>query len=333
MTRVSVRSSRARSAATTGRARSAFNQALNEKMTALQLPRDFADIVCTTYREVADALLARNTEAERPRVVGVCGCQGSGKSTLAAFLKLLLDWKTQSTAIVSLDDLYLTKKRRETLARKIHPLLATRGVPGTHDVNLGLETFQRLRNASARSRTPLPAFDKARDDCKPRNDWPLFKGRPAFILFEGWCVDAWPQSPAALRKPINRLESESDPHGIWRAYVNGQLAGPYRDLFAPIDVLLFMRAPSFDCVYKWRGLQEKKLRRPERGSAVMNRKQLENFIMHYERLTRWMLKEMPGRADILLPLGTDQHIRAVEIRSRRTRAAKVPPRALAGLIP
>lgn len=300
----------------------AFEQAMHAKMAALQLPRSFADVVRTTYREIAGALLARNTQAERPLVVGVCGCQGSGKSTLAAFLKLLLDREMRPTAILSLDDFYLTRRQREKLAREIHPLLATRGVPGTHDVTLGIKTFERLCNAGARSRTPLPAFDKARDDRKPREDWQVFRARPAFILFEGWCVDARPQARAALRKPVNRLESDCDRRGIWRAYVNDQLAGPYRDLFAPIDVLLFMRAPSFDCVYTWRGLQEKKLRRSGRGSAVMDRKELQNFIMHYERLTRWMLKEMPGRADILLPLGTDQHIQAVEIRSRRSRATK-----------
>jgi D-glycerate 3-kinase len=322
MTRAAVRSSPAQSAAAKEHTAGTFEQAMHEQIAALRLPRSFAAVVRTTYREIAGALLARNPQAERPLVVGLCGCQGSGKSTLAAFLKLLLDWKTQSTAILSLDDLYLTRRQREKLARETHPLLATRGVPGTHDVTLGLKTLQRLRNADVRSRTPLPAFDKARDDRKPRKDWPVFTGRPAFILFEGWCVDARPQAPAALRKPVNRLESDCDPHGIWRAYVNGQLAGPYRDLFAPIDVLLFMQAPSFACVYKWRGLQEKKLRRSKRGSAVMDRKELENFIMHYERLTRWMLKEMPGRADILLPLGSDQQIRAVEIRSRRTRAAK-----------
>ncbi|HEX3432092.1 MAG TPA: hypothetical protein VHT03_14520 [Rhizomicrobium sp.] len=289
-------------------------------MTALQLPGSFANIVRTTYREIAGALLARNTQAERPLVVGLCGCQGSGKSTLATFLKLLLDSKTASTGILSLDDLYLTKEQRQKLARAIHPLFATRGVPGTHDITLGLETLQKLCNAGARSRTPLPVFEKARDDRKPRKDWPVFKGRPAFILFEGWCVDARPQAPAALRKPVNRLERDCDRNGIWRTHVNDQLAGPYRDLFAPIDVLLFLQAPSFDCVYKWRGLQEKKLRGSGRGRAVMNRNELENFIMHYERLTRWMLKEMPGRADILLPLGTDQRIHAVEIRSRRTGA-------------
>ena len=311
------------SAAGKGHAPSAFEQAMFETMTALQLPESFADIVRTTYREVAGALLVRRTQAEGPLVVGLCGCQGSGKSTLATFLKLLLDWKTQATAILALDDLYLTMQQREKLAREIHPLLATRGVPGTHDIALGLETLQRLRNADPCSRTPLPAFEKARDDRKSRKDWPVYNGRPAFILFEGWCVDARPQAPAALCKPVNRLESESDPDRIWRAYVNSQLAGPYRDLFAPIDVLIFMQAPTFDCVHRWRGLQEMKLRRSERGGAVMNSKELKNFIMHYERLTRWMLEEMPGRADILLPLGTDQHIRGVEIRSHRTSIASM----------
>jgi len=296
---------------------------MHEKMTALQLPGSFAEIVRTTCRQIANAVLARSTQTGRPLVIGLCGCQGSGKSTLAAFLKLLLDWKSRPTAVLSLDDLYLTRQQREKLARAIHPLLATRGVPGTHDVALGLKTLHSLCDAEARSRTPMPAFEKARDDRKPRKDWQVFKGRPAFILFEGWCVDARPQAPARLRKPVNRLESECDPEGIWRAYVNGQLAVPYRELFAPIDVLIFMRAPSFACVYKWRGLQEKKLRRSKRGGAVMNRKELDGFIMHYERLTRWMLKEMPGRADILLPLATDQHIEAVEIRWRRTRAAKL----------
>ena len=312
MTRATARLSPARSAATK-HAAGAFEQAMQEKMTPLQLPGSFAGIVRTTYRDIADALLARKREAESPLVVGLCGCQGSGKSTLAAFLKLLLDWEMQPTAILSLDDFYMTRRQREKLAREIHPMLATRGVPGTHDVPLGLKTIERLRNAGVRSRTPLPAFAKERDDRKPRKDWPAFEGRPAFILFEGWCMDARPQTSASLRKPVNRLERNCDPDGIWRAYVNDQLAGPYRDLFAPIDVLIFMQAPSFDCVYKWRGLQEQKLRRSKHGSAVMNRKELENFIMHYERLTRWMLKEMPGRADILLPLDSGQNIRAVKI--------------------
>jgi D-glycerate 3-kinase len=283
-------------------------------MQELRLPDSFAETVHTTYRQVADALLAQKPGSKRPLLVAICGCQGSGKSTLAAFLKLILEGEGFPTAILSLDDLYLTKWQRQTLARKIHPLLRTRGVPGTHDVALGLKTLHALREALPQAHTLLPAFDKAQDDRKPRRDWHAFEGRPAFILFEGWCVDAKPQPPASLRKPVNRLERDRDPDGVWRQYVNDQLTGPYRKLFADIDVLVFLKAPSFDCVYEWRGLQEKKLRRPRGGDAGMDKGELENFIMHYERLTRWMLKEMPGRADILLPLARGQHIRAVDIR-------------------
>jgi D-glycerate 3-kinase len=293
-----------------------FEQALKKKIAVLQLPASFAKTVHTTYRRVADALLAEKGLNKRQVLVGVCGCQGSGKSTLTAFLKLILDGDHRPTAVLSLDDLYLTKRQREKLARDVHPLLRTRGVPGTHDLVLGFKTLRNLQEADTFSRTPIPRFDKARDDRAARKNWDVFKGRPEFILFEGWCVDAKPQAERALRKPINRLERDCDPDGVWRRYVNDQLAGPYQALFAGIDLLIFMQARSFDCVYRWRGLQEKKLHgaKPRKNGAVMDERSLETFIMHYERLTRWMLKEMPTRADILLPLAPDQRIRAVKIR-------------------
>jgi D-glycerate 3-kinase len=322
--RATTRSSRAQPPATKPQASTSLEQAVRGEIAALQLPAGFAHEVRTVYREIAQDLLLRGRRTREPFVVGVCGCQGSGKSTLAAFLKLLLDNEGRPTAILSLDDLYLTKRQREKRAREIHPLLKTRGVPGTHDVDLGLKTLGRLRTARTTSRIPLPRFDKARDDRALRKDWGVFKGRPTFILFEGWCVDAKPQPDAALHKSVNRLERDCDPDETWRRYVNDQLAGPYHELFVPIDVLLFLRAPSFDCVYKWRGLQEKKLRRASKGGgrAVMDKDVLETFIMHYERLTRWMLKEMPSRADISLPLAPNQRIRKVEIRQPRSRRGK-----------
>jgi len=313
------RNPRAAEPSTTARlsSSSSLDKAVQRKIEELRLPPDFATTVRTACRKMAEHLLRMEDQRRAPHVIGLCGCQGSGKSTLAAFLKLLLDGHGRPTAILSLDDLYLTRRERERLAREVHPLLRTRGVPGTHDVALGLKTLNALRRAGAKSRVALPRFDKARDDRAPRKQWDVFRGPAAFILFEGWCVDARPQPAAALRKSVNRLERKCDPDETWRRYVNDQLAGPYRELFAPIDELLFMQAPSFDCVYKWRGLQEKKLREASRRGTKhgMDRTELAAFIMHYERLTRWMLKEMPPRADILLPLGPDQRIRAVRIRA------------------
>jgi D-glycerate 3-kinase len=127
------------------------------------------------------------------------------------------------------------------------------------------------------------------------------------VLFEGWCVGAVPQEEAALAEPVNALEREEDPDGVWRRFVNRALASDYRELFAKIDLLIMLAAPSFDVVYRWRLQQEDELRhriaeQGGDGSRVMTERQLERFIAHYERLTRHMLDEMPARAGIVVRL-------------------------------
>ncbi|MBW8880776.1 MAG: hypothetical protein JF615_04925 [Asticcacaulis sp.] len=69
--------------------------------------------------------------------VGLCGAQGSGKSTLVEQLKSRLEADGVTVAMLSLDDLYLSRLTRADLAERIHPLFQTRGVPGTHDVEIG----------------------------------------------------------------------------------------------------------------------------------------------------------------------------------------------------
>lgn len=258
--------------------------------------------------QVLEPMAARISTLAQQRggklTVGLCGSQGSGKSTLATVLKELLDARGLSTAVLSIDDLYLTHQERAELAARIHPLLRTRGVPGTHDVRLGLETMARLRSNDA---VELPAFDKERDDRRPRSQWPLIQGPVSIILLEGWCVGALPQDPAALDEPINVLERNEDPQGIWRRYVNAALDGEYRTLFGLLELLVLIKAPSFDVVYGWRLEQEHKLRDRVRDSGgdlsgVMSDAEVARFIGHYERITRNILAEMPARADLVLEL-------------------------------
>jgi len=226
--------------------------------------------------------------SHRPFVVGLCGPQGSGKSTLVASLRHLLQERALHVAVLSLDDLYLTRAERAALAHRVHPLLATRGVPGTHDVALGLEVIRRLGGPGA---VALPAFDKARDERRPDAQWPRVTAPVDLLLFEGWCVGARPQPDEALAAPVNALEREEDPDGRWRRYVNAALAGPYQALFATIDELVLLAAPGFDAVYGWRLQQERKLR-----------ERLARFIQLFERLTRYILAEMPGRAHVVIPV-------------------------------
>ena len=265
------------------------------------------------------AWLAHQADAQ-PLVLGINGAQGSGKSTLAKILALLLEQAFDKTVIsVSIDDLYKTRAQRRELAATVHPLLATRGVPGTHDVELGIDLLTRLKQGDI-SDLSLPVFDKARDDRLPESDWIRVSAKPDIIIFEGWCVGAVAENETGLQQPINELEASEDTDASWRRFVNKQLAGPYQELFNLIDVLLMLKIPGFDKVYEWRGLQEQKLQASLQDSQqqtnnTMSEVELKRFIMHYERITRLTLNEMPSRADVVLALNADHRIEQVSARA------------------
>ena len=244
-------------------------------------------------------------------IVGLCGPQGSGKSTLAPILKRLLEERGLTVAMLSLDDFYLPLDAREALARTVHPLLKTRGVPGTHDLDLALQVLVGLQREGTVS---LPAFDKARDDRRPPSEWAQVRGPVDVILFEGWCVGALPQPEESLALPLNSLEREEDADGTWRHYVNDALAGAYQSLFRQIDFLILLAAPGFDIVYRWRLEQENELRRKVAAqggdaSRLMSDAELERFICHYERLTRHILAEMHARADVVVSLDSQRRMK------------------------
>lgn len=241
----------------------------------------------------------------RPLILGICGSQGSGKSTLARDLAARLGVRA---AILSLDDLYLGKAARAQLARTIHPLLATRGVPLTHDVVLGCAILDAVK---AGRPVRLPRFDKASDEPLPEAQWEAVDGPLDLLIFEGWCVGAQPE--ADLSEPINDLERTEDPDGIWRRAVNTALAGPYQALFARIDRLVLLAAPGFDVVRGWRTQQEVELRvalatQGRDPSLAMTDEQIARFIQHYERITWAILAEMPARADLTLHLDQNRRV-------------------------
>ena len=244
------------------------------------------------------------TGCRRPLVVGVCGAQGSGKSTLSRHLCERIEVRGGRVAILSIDDLYLPRKIRAQLAADVHPLFATRGVPGTHDVALGLSVVDSLRAAKP---VRLPRFDKSSDDPKPETEWPVIDKPVDVVVFEGWCVGARPQPDDALAEPVNDLEREYDPDGTWRRAVNAALDGPYRQLFAQLDRLVFLAAPAFEVVQGWRtqqehGLKHRLKREGQRGRHVMSDAEVGRFVQYYERLTRHILATMPAYADLTLRL-------------------------------
>ncbi len=261
--------------------------------------RRTAELVC---EPLAARAHRRRIDRKRPAILGLCGAQGSGKSTIAAYAKLLLEERGLRAVALSLDDFYLTYEARQRLARDVHPLLAVRGPPGTHDVPLAGAVIDQLRAAG---KVALPRFDKATDTRTPRGTWETLKSPVDVVILEGWCVGAVAQGQAALAEPVNALERDEDPEGVWRSYINNQLDGPYQYLFARLQDLILLEAPNFEVVASWRAEQEAKLL--AKGAGGMAPDQIARFVAHYERLTRWVLSEMPARADWVITLDAERN--------------------------
>ena len=260
-------------------------------------------------KEFGDILERQNST----QIIGINGCQGSGKSTLADYLCTRITSEFNVTAVpLSLDDFYLTKAQRQKLSQDIHPLLATRGVPGTHDVDLAIDTINRLKTSK---NTHITRFDKSTDDRVAKADSSSIQGPVGLIVIEGWCFGAESVHQQELLEPSNDLERQYDTDGVWRQYVNSALAGDYQTLFNMADRLVMLAAPSFDRVFQWRLEQEQKLiealtlHKNERlTSNTMNEEEIEHFIGYFQRITEHCLLTIPERADHLYRLNNDRSV-------------------------
>lgn len=285
---------------------------LDRYLSEQQLPPYYRELVIRYLVPLSQQLADSQRVSTAPYVLGVNGAQGTGKSTICLFIKLLLETLHDKRCVVlSIDDFYLSRAARQQLATEQHPLFRTRGVPGTHDVDLALTTIRALLAGQPMA---LPQFDKATDDVVPAKLWLQQETPVDVILLEGWCVGALPQPASELLTAVNGLEADEDSDHRWRVAVNQHLGGEYQQLFAQLDSLLMLKAPDMAAIYQWRLLQEQKLAAKVAGqsaSGLMDAGQIQRFIQHYERLTRYMLAEMPARADVVITLNAGHQVEAV----------------------
>jgi D-glycerate 3-kinase len=274
-------------------------------------------------RATVDALLdalASRLRARDDALVGLSGLQASGKSTLAAQLAAAARERGIATEVLALDDFYLGRRDRGALARDVHPLLATRGVPGTHDVALIVETVHALHDASPRRPARIPRFDKGRDTRLPPSRWRHVTSPPKLILLEGWCIGVPPEAPRVLTRAVNSLELREDPDARWRMWVNARLAGEYAALWRRLDALIVLAAPSFEIVSRWRDEPERALRK-HGAPRAMSRAALHRFLMHYERLSRHALRTLPAHAAVVVTLDASRRVESI----RASAPARRPP--------
>ena len=250
---------------------------------------------------------------KKTKIIGLTGGQGAGKSTISSILKIILkEYFNLNTVIFSIDDFYKTLKERKKMSIKISPLFITRGVPGTHDTALlykCLIGFKKLKF----SKTLIPKFDKSVDDRLPKRRWQNIRKKPEIVIFEGWCVGATPQKKKDLLVPVNELEKEKDKNKIWRLRVNQELKTKYKKIFNMIDNFIFLKVPSFKHVYKWRLLQEKKLRLSSSGKKIMTDSQIKHFIMYYERITKHMFFTLDKKAKFVIKIDNKHRFKSMKI--------------------
>ena len=310
-----------------------MNQSINSNIDPEGIIKQYAvehhlgESFCHTahkwFSPLAQRISAHHHEAKKPILVGINGCQGSGKSTLTGLLVELLNNVYAKTAMgCSIDDFYLSKQSRNELAKSQHPLLATRGVPGTHDTELLKEVISNLlrSNISTDWRDiSVPKFNKSIDDLYPKNQWSIISKPVDIIILEGWCVGTPAQSDIDLHEPVNDFEKTNDKTGAWRSYCNAMLATKYKEVFNKINYLIMLKAPSFEQVYSWRLEQEHKLIASlkqqtseslvkKQPIATMSDQEIKNFIQFYQRLTEHSLTSIPSKCDSIFYLDNTRSI-------------------------
>ena len=263
--------------------------------------------------------ILKKTNNKRPYFVGLADGQGTGKTTISSIVKIILEKYFKLKVFkISIDDFYKTRKEREALSKKVHPMLMTRGVPGTHDVQMMLNFFKKVKSNNFK-KIELPDFNKAIDDRSPKKYWYNLKEKPDVVIFEGWCVGAKAELNKTLKKSINSLEKNNDQKLLWRKYVNQQLKTKYKILYSQLNCMIYLKAQNFSLLQKWRLKQEHKLRlRTKKSSShkIMNKSNVIIFMQTYQRITENMFKKMPKYASIVLNLNSNHQIKSAIYKSK-----------------
>ena len=263
--------------------------------------------------------ISKKADKKRPYFVGLAGGQGTGKTTISSIIKIILTKYFKLKVFrISIDDFYKTRNERRNLSKRVHPMLLTRGVPGTHDMKMMSSFFKKTKSKKFK-KIKLPTFNKAIDDRFSKKYWYDLRDKPDVIIFEGWCVGARSEKNMTLKKSLNYLEKTNDKKLIWRKYVNQQLKSKYKKLYSQLNCLIYLKAKNFNLLQKWRLKQEHKLWLKNKNNSknkIMSKDEVIKFMQTYQRITQNMFKNMPKYASIILNLNSNHQIKSAVYKNK-----------------
>ena len=212
----------------------------------------------------------------RPLIQGILGGQGTGKTTLGIVLRLILTQLGYRTLCLSIDDLYKTYHERQLLQQQ-DPRLIWRGPPGTHDIELGLQLLEQLRQPNQQEPIAVPRFDKsAWGGIGDRKGTELVEDID-IVLFEGWLVGIRPidpavfegKTPAPIQTPADRLFAQD---------MNERLKD-YLPLWECLDRLMMLYPVDYRLSKQWRLQAEQEM--IDTGKAGMSDTQINEFVEYF----------------------------------------------------
>ena len=221
----------------------------------------------TLWLPLAQQLDHQQRRLEHPLIQGILGGQGTGKTTLSKLLRFVLAELGHETVALSLDDLYLTYAARQEL-RQQDARLIWRGPPGTHDIDLGLETLRALRSAGRGEQVSIPQFDKSLHDGQGDRVASIICDAPTIVLFEGWCVGAQPLASSVFDCDVvcndlpDPIVTAAD-----RQFAKdcNQRLKQYVPLWDFLDALVVLSPRDYRLSMQWRQAAEREIRATGKG--------------------------------------------------------------------
>ncbi|NET54928.1 MAG: glycerate kinase [Symploca sp. SIO2E6] len=260
---------------------------------------------------LARQLVLWRQQLGRPLIQGILGGQGTGKTTLGTVLHLILAHLGCQSISLSIDDIYKTYEERQRLQQE-DPRLLWRGPPGTHDVELGLQLLEQLRQPNQQAPIAVPRFDKsAWGGIGDRRGTELVENVD-IVLFEGWMVGVRPLNPAVFAQ--NTPASIQTPADRLFAREMNERLQDYLPLWEYLDRLIVLYPIDYRLSKQWRLQAEQEM--IATGKSGMSDTQVSQFVEYFWKslhpeLFITPLTKNPGLVDLVVEVNWDHTPAAV----------------------